>query len=175
MQPHKHIIPLEECLDIVLTSGLLKRRDTVSKPSSKILGSDSNSSIGGNFDQNSCSIEALDKLLAENPPEECEEEDGLQTAFSSSSSSSSGERVRSVIASAKELTDICIDCINEDQNTSYGNAIAANPVADGYCLDSAKTKDMLAANRVLSNCNVDRLRRLHANIEVLRSSMNDNL
>ena len=179
-QESRHVIPLEECLDIVLTSGILKRKGTITRPSSKVFsgGSSDNSS---DYDQGTCSIQILDKFLAENSVDELlEGDDGRQNletipSSSSLSSSLSVDRVDEVIAAAQELTDVCITCINKDQNVvSHGSTIATTTAVGNDHLDSSQMKDLLSVNEVFTNFSIDRLQKLQANLEVLKLNLDDN-
>ena len=180
-QEIRHIIPLEDCLDIVLTSGILKRKGTISKPSSRVFSGSSNI-IDDN--QGACSIQALDKLLAENPFEENAEDDGQQSqetttssSFPSSSStlasSLSADRVNDVIASAQELSEACIACINGHQSADSHSAVGTSPAFRNDNLNSGEMRDLLLVNEVFTNFNTDRLQKLHANLEVLKMNLGD--
>ena len=160
-QQRRRIIPLEECLDIVLTSGLLRRKGTISRPSTKAVGSSSSGSSSSSpvVQQSSCSIKALDQLLAENPLKESPKEEYRQQTLDTGTSSSPLENVDDIVASTTELTEVCSRITATTSATSTDH------------INNSKMKDVLSVSEVFANASTQRVRKLYANLDVFHTSM----
>ena len=157
-------IAKDDCLEIVLNSGLLTRNDPLCKPSSKMLG-------GGIF----CDVKAIDKLLADNVVDEGTEGNVDDELVEKGLHIDAGKGVlglptggdidkltidmKGIITATTTLSEICSTCLNK---TLVGTDL----------------ESILSVNNLLAGTTpteFETLRRLHCNLKCLEAGYVENV